>query len=539
MDGPAPGERRAGRGAIAAAVAFVVLGIAFRGALAFPTHKYPADADCLNSGLVALRILHGRPQAFYTPRRLGALECYVHAAAFEVLGVGRPALAVAPFVSGSLALVLWAYLALALLGPVAGPFAVLLLALPPPAYALWTYMPNTYPETMLLCVAILAAAVRLARRPAPDLLGLVLFGLAAGLGFWNSIQTLAATLPALVWLLASRGRELFRARAVGIAAAAFVVGALPWIAWNVLVPFGTFRGNFSVRPAGGAAALAENVRYLAAYSIPELAASLDPEGGPNPPEAYRKAMQPVVLALWGAAALFALVRAAAWARGRISGAHGPPPRDSLLLLSGGAILLFATVSAAGQARGLTVRYVLPLLPTLVAALALLLAAVWRRSRFFAIALAAIVLVFDVGGAFLPGSPARRLWEAKQETDGKLMAFLAGNHVAVVLGDYWAAYPVNFLSKERILAVPFQEGADFYEVEKSLPAAPALCAVVARTRGELERLSRRTSLTGSLTEVGPEFFVLVADSDTEPRTLLARLREAAAEPTAEPAGGAAP
>ncbi|HEX7603808.1 MAG TPA: glycosyltransferase family 39 protein [Polyangiaceae bacterium] len=524
MDAPAPAEQGHGRAALAATVAFVVLGIAFRAALAYPIHKYPADADCLNSGLVALRILDGRPQAFYTPRRLGALECYVHAAAFEVLGVGRPALAVAPFLSGSCALILWAWLALTLLGPVAGPIAVLLLALPPPAYAFWTYMPNTYPETMLLCVAILAGAVRLHRRA--DALGLALFGLAAGLGFWNSIQTLAATLPALLWLAASRRRELVRGRTAGLALAAFVVGALPWIAWNILIPFGSFHGNFSVRPATRASQVAGNLRYLATYSLPELTASLDPEGGPNPPSALRKALRPPVLALWAAAAVFGLMRAATWMRARLAGAKRPAPPDAVLLLAGGAVLLFATVSAAGLARGLTVRYVLPLHLTLAAALALLLAAVARRSRTAAAALGAMVLVFNVAGAFLPGTDARRLWEAKRQADEKLIAFLEEHQVDVVFGDYWVAYPVNFLSRERIRAVPFQEDADFYDIERRLPARPMRCGIVAGTRDELERLSRRASRSGVVTEVGLDSFVLIANGGaTDPRAFLGRLRKA--------------
>ena len=523
MDVPAPAEPRAGRAAVAATVAFVLLGIAFRAALAYPIHKYPADADCLNSGLVALRIQGGRPQAFYTPRRLGALECYVHAAAFEVMGVGRPALAVAPFLSGACALILWAWLALTLLGPVAGPFAVLLLALPPPAYALWTYMPNTYPETMLLCVAILAAAVRLHRKV--DVPGLVLFGLAAGLGFWNSIQTLAATIPAILWLIASRRREFLRGRTTGLAFAAFVLGALPWIAWNVLVPLGSFQGNFSVRPATGASELTDNLRYLATYSLPELTASLDPEGGPNPPSAFRKALRLPVLALWGAAAAFALVRAAAWIRARLRGARRPAPPDAVLLLAGGAVLFFATVSAAGLARGLTVRYVLPLYLTLAAALALFLAAAWRRSRAAATALCAIVLAFNITGAFLPGTGARRLWEAKRQADEKLIAFLFENRIDVVFGNYWSAYPVNFLSKNRIRAVPFEEGADFYDVAKSLPAGLARCALVARTREELARFSSRASRPASVTEVGLETFVLIAEGAADPRTSFGLYRAA--------------
>jgi len=524
VDAPAPAEPRPRRAALAATVAFVLLGIAFRAAVAFPVHKYPADADCLNSGLVALRILDGRPQAFYTPRRLGALECYVHAAAFEILGVGRPALAVAPFLSGSCALILWAWLALTLLGPVAGPIAVLLLSLPPPAYAFWTYMPNTYPETMFLCVAILAGAVRLHRRI--DAPGLALFGLAAGLGFWNSIQTLAATLPALLWLLASRRRELLRGRTAGLAAAAFTLGALPWIAWNVLVPLGSFQGNFSVRPATEASQVANNIRYLATYSLPELTASLDPEGGPNPPSAFRKALRPPVLALWGAAAVFALVRAASFLRARLVGERRPAPPDAVLLLAGGAVLLFATVSAAGQTRGLTVRYILPLHLTLAAALALLLAAVARRSRAAAAALGALVLVFNVAGYYLPGSAERRLWEKRRGADAEVIAFLSESGIEAVTGDYWVAYPVNFLSSRRIAGIPFQEGADFYGIEASLGARPLRWAVLAHTRAQLEPLIGRTGTPGLLVEVAYDSWAFIPESNPElARSFLPRFRTA--------------
>ena len=195
MTDPAAPDALARRGR-AAAFVFVALGIALRIAVAFPVHTYAADADCLNSGLVALRIADGHFPVWYTPRRIGSLECYVHAAAFPFLGVSRAALAVAPILSAGLLLAAWAILALAVLGPVAGALAVLLFALPPPAYLFWTYMPNGYPETLLLCVAVLLFAELVRREPSRS--GLLLgFGLAAGLGFWNSIQTLCATVPAV------------------------------------------------------------------------------------------------------------------------------------------------------------------------------------------------------------------------------------------------------------------------------------------------------------------------------------------------------
>ena len=162
------------RGLAATGVA-IALGIALRIAAAYPTHAYAADADCLNCGIVALRIYNGHPAVWSVPPRAGALECYGHAVAFRLFGISRESLAVAPILSSSLAIVLFGALCLAWFGPTAGPLATLLFAIPPPAYLFWTYMPNGYPETMLLCVAVLLAAERVRKEPR-DLGRLALLG---------------------------------------------------------------------------------------------------------------------------------------------------------------------------------------------------------------------------------------------------------------------------------------------------------------------------------------------------------------------------
>jgi hypothetical protein len=528
VDAPAPAEQGPGRAALAATVAFVLLGIALRAAVAFPVHKYPADADCLNSGLVALRITDGHFPAWYTPRRIGSLECYVHAAAFRVLGPTREALAVAPLLSSSLALALYAGLALSLLGPVAGPLAVLLFALPPPAYVFWTYMPNCYPETLLLCVAVLWAADRARRRP-DQAWRVGLFGLLAGLGFWNSIQTLSATLPAAAWLAAREDRPFRSARTLARAAAGFAVGALPWIAWNVAVPLGSFRHNFSVRPAAGASVLLDNVAYLVRYELPELLATLDPQNGVDSPSRLQAALRPAVLALWAAAGLAVLARAAAALVRRVRGTAGRAPAETPLVLVGLTVCLLATVSAAGEMRGLTVRYILPLFLLMPAAAAVLAEKALRRgpaTGALAAAGLAAILVFNVAGYYLPGSAERRLWEKRRDADAEVIAFLSESGIEAVTGDYWVAYPVNFLSSRRIAGIPFQQDADFYGIEASLGARPLHWAVLAHTRAQLESLIAWTGTSGLLVEVAYDSWAFIPESNPEPAaTFSSRFRTA--------------
>jgi hypothetical protein len=525
---PGVGDAASRRGR-AAAVAAVLLGVVLRAAVAFPVHKYAADADCLNSGLVALRVAEGHFPVWYTPRRIGSLECYIHAAAFPFLGVSRAALAVAPLLSASLLLAAWAALALLLLGPVAGPIAVLLVALPPPAYLFWTYMPNAYPETMLLFGAILLLAELVRREPgrAPVLAA---FGLAMGLGWWNSLQTLSASGPAVVWLVATRGRALRNRRALALVAAGFAAGAFPWIAWNVRHPLGSFRENFAVRPASGLSGAAENVAYLVRYSLPELVATTDPENGVNPPSPLQTALRPAALAIWGVAALAGVGGVLAAARRGARGAPAPP--WLLLALSALAALALATISDAGARRGLTVRYVLPLLLPLAAALAGLLAAGARRVRGGAAigALAVgLLLVFNVSGYFLPGSAARRRWEEGRDADARLVAFLDEQGIDVVCGDYWSSYPVNFLSKEKVRAVPFERDVDFYGYEPAMPDIPHRWAVVGHSYEGLERLAARAGFSGAIAKLGEEQFAFVPEENppNTPTTneLLRRFRDA--------------
>ena len=201
----------------------------------------------------------------------------------------------------------------------------------------------------------------------------------------------------------------------------------------------------------------------------------------------------------------------------------------LLPLVALAVLGLAAVSEAGARRGLTVRYVLPLLLPLAAALGGLLAALARRSRLAAAAVLLAVLAFNVSGYFLPGSPARRRWEERREADTRLVAFLAEQGIDVVTGDYWSAYPMNFLTRERVRAVPFQPGVDFYAYEAAMPDVPHRWAVLGRSYADLERLAVRAGFSGAIAKLGEERFAFVPE-ENPPKTpatndLLGRFREA--------------
>src|SRR5262249_3849633 len=193
-----PDKRWRGRGWL-----IVALGCILRLAYAFPVHKYAPDADCLNPALQAFRILEGHRPVFLADARIGCLVCYETASAFSLFGISRFAVALAPLLGGCLLLVVLFSLLRRTLPEATAVLALLFVALPPPAYIYWTYMPNSYAETMLFCAAALLLTDIVRSKGFGGYRGLAL-GVVAGLGWWNSPLVLASLIPCGIWLVLVR-----------------------------------------------------------------------------------------------------------------------------------------------------------------------------------------------------------------------------------------------------------------------------------------------------------------------------------------------
>ncbi len=506
----------------ASACILLLAGVAIRVAYAFPVHKYAADADALQTGLRAFRILEGQHPVFYTTVRLGAFECYLHALAFSIFGISRVSLSLATLVSGSAVLISYLLFARSLLGPLAACFALLFVAVPPPAYMLWTYMPIGYAETMLFCATTLWLA-EVVRRKGGGRDVLFAFGISIGLGFWNSLQSLGCAIPALAWLALTRGDVLRRLRFYGWTGGGFLVGAFPWIVYNVRHPFASFLEDSMTHPAFGFEQAMSNLQYLFHYSLPELTASLDPEGGVN---AYRllKFLRVPVLAVYAAAVLFALALLARWVRRKtLGGRAAAVPNVALLLVVAGTVCGLAVFSRAGELRGLTVRYILLLYPVLAAMVGLLLARVWRSSRIVAVALVLLVLAFNFSVYSLPGTPQRLRWQANSKRDSALIAALRQNGVELVYGNYWIVYPLNFLTRETIRGIPAQAHDDHYGYATRLDWNARRWAVVSGDRLELEAWAAELGWGGRILEAGCFVFLPSRNPPGFPFQVLERFR----------------
>jgi hypothetical protein len=507
----------------------VAAGILLRALAAYPPFRSPLESDGTMTGLTALEILHRHLRIFlFHGVRLGALESYLHVPAFLVFGATRGALYLAPLLAGGALLVAYAFFARELLGEREGRVALLLLAVPPPMVLLWNYLPFGYAETLVCMAVALGCAVRIGRRGAVPW-AVFGFGLAAGVGWWCSALSLMGTLPAALWLLLRRAPLLRRPGVLGLAAGGLALGALPWIAINLRYPLISFQSglqwqsNFAFKAAGGLDQYLANAGRLA-ERFPGLLLRAD---CPRP-----ALFGPLVLlagALYLAALGLALAQAVSrrsWGASKNLEADGgrTVPAALLPLLIAACTALLFIASAAGGIEGDTVRYVLPL----CLAAPLLTARLWARlDRRLGAALLLVLLAVHVSGYCLPGMPRREAERRQARSEDRLLRILAERRTAWVFGGYWDVYALNFLSGERIKAVPDLAWTDYHGYEQRLGEAPAPLALVSRRPGKVAAWAERAGLRGETVNVDGDFeaFFLAAPPPGPPAALAARLREA--------------
>ncbi len=250
--------------------------------------------------------------------------------------------------------------------------ALLFLALPPPAFLLWTSIPSRTLPSLVLGALSLWLAAWVAGDPT-ERIAAFLLGLVGGLALWRWPLALTCFLPALVWLLVARPR-VRQGAGVFLILAGLIAGSAPMILGDR--PAGPLLETGSGDGGGGTL-----------MRLPELFASAGLGNG-----AVQRVLQWPVLLIHVLAALFFL--GLPWLRrpaglGPGLGRWGP---WALILGVAGTVLAVDLAAAAAD-----LRYILPLSLLAPVMLALFLAAVGRWSRPAAVALAACILVFAVAG----------------------------------------------------------------------------------------------------------------------------------------------
>jgi 4-amino-4-deoxy-L-arabinose transferase-like glycosyltransferase len=121
-----------------------------------------------------------------------------------------------------------------LFGEVAGAVAGAIFWIWPPYNVVNASRPGFYASDVFYCALLMLLALRVVEKPDRTRVGL--FGLVLGLAYWETSQIVPIALPLIAWTIWKQPRAL---RHVWLALPLAVLGALPWLAWNVRHDFGS------------------------------------------------------------------------------------------------------------------------------------------------------------------------------------------------------------------------------------------------------------------------------------------------------------
>ena len=422
--------------------------------LALPLAYPRLDADQAVTGLMGVHVLRGEfPVFFWTQDHAGVPESYGAAPLFFLFGVSRRVLDLVPALA-TLGLALAVYRTGAVLfGHGVGMLGILFMTwVSAYAAANYTLARSYYVEHLLVGQLVLLGAALWLARPLSEpqrCRVAIAMGLAGGLGLYFNFQIVDALVPAALALMLVEPRLPLR-RAAWLGVGAFLVGSLPFWAYNLTHDWATFRtgaryqGQF---PGIGA------TRILFLDRLPVL---LGVRAATDQPPHLPGLLAWTIPLIVGAAVALLLVRVVV-GLGRLR--RDPARAGEALLLTGIAVTL-GVVWYGGYVR--VPRYLLPLVPLLALVLARTAQLTWRWTRVGTIAWVSVYLV-AVGMDLVPDVTALRpdarvRYARDRAADARLLDFLRANDLRHAYGfTYWLAPRLTFESGgDIIVAEPFND-----------------------------------------------------------------------------------
>jgi hypothetical protein len=187
-------------------------------------------ADEAIVGLMIRHALHGQFTTFYWGQSYGGTqEVLLGVPVFAVFGSGLLQLRSIPMTLSAIAAVLlWRVGRRTVSEPAAAAAGVLFWLWPPYTLVHDTQEWGFYGCDLVYCVLLLLLALRVDERPSR--VRVALLGLVVGLVLWESAQVIPIAIAAVTWTVWRKPATL---QHLWLALACAVVGALPWLVWNV------------------------------------------------------------------------------------------------------------------------------------------------------------------------------------------------------------------------------------------------------------------------------------------------------------------
>ena len=317
----------------------------------------------------------------------------------------------------------------------------------PPFNFIWlTREYGFYGTDLVYCSLLLLLSLRVVERP--DRLRVGLFGLVLGLAFWQTAQIIPIAGPALAWTVWKRPACI---RHVWVAAGLAVVGALPWIVWNVT------HGWASLMARAGWSEYSRSLRLLASPLVPMtlgLRAPLTAQAILPKPAMY--------LVYVGLLALFAY------------GAFATRRSNASLLYCVTAAFPFVwAISRRVSSQTSDPMYLIVVTPLLALLLAQVATRYSRAATLLALACVVSIVTLQRMETWLAAD--RPHWPPSVPRNlGPLISTLQRLGVDRVYSDYWVAYRLDFDSGERIVAaqLPSQIDGVVFDHGRAIPSPEA-------------------------------------------------------------------
>src|SRR3954447_13867676 len=384
----------------------------------------PSSDDAL-VGLWAMHAARGDFTTFFWGLHYGGTqEPLLAVPLFLVFGSSWLALKIVPIMlSGVAAILVWR-VGRRILGEFRGAVAGALFWIWPPYNLDSLSRPGFYAANVFYCALLMLLALRIVERP--DRMRVGLFGLVFGLAYWETSQIVPIAVPLVAWTIWKQPRAV---RHVWIAAPLAVLGALPWLIWNV----GHHFGSLDMLQYGGQSSYWHRVRIFVSPLLPMISGLRYPfTQVPVLPGPLSNLVYVLLLALF----VFGFVKT------RRTNA-------SMLYVIAICFPFFYAISA-WTVESSDPRYLIVLTPVLALLLAQL---AFRPIAGLVVVLAAAAITATSLHHFYRGAQAAQATNAGAPSDfGPLIRTLDRLGVHYVYSTHWVAYRLAFETNERIIGV---------------------------------------------------------------------------------------
>ncbi len=411
-------------------------------------------ADEAVFGLMTKHLIEGKgfPIYLYGAHYAGALLCYLAAPLFFLFGVSMPVLKLTTYLFMIPTVILIYLLARALSDRKVAFLSALFMAVPP-FLINWTgqYAGGGYPETLFFGALSLLLTHRLIftkTTPTQEIRSLALLGFVNGIGTWILFSMIPYTVTAWTFIVSKKMKNSLK-KLLTFFWVFYAVGISPLVIYNVRYPFATFtrlgsrvtgieKGDVAGRGIGDLMHLGLSTAVWMALELPKAIFQIVQNVWD---------MMRIVPSLGGMSAVWNILLVFVLASLFLTVVFSQRKnflKSPLSLLSVLVVWMVFFLAITGLTKTRYVSFMYPALAILLA-WSILQATLRRRSWF------------PLATLFLSANLLNHLVVLKtpefEDRFGELVAFLEAKGLRYGYTDYVTAYPVVFLTREKILCSP--------------------------------------------------------------------------------------